>query len=560
MYKIITIVAAALGIMLFVFHGHTNSNVLSDQISGHIRQRLETAEMTSQNDRARSLQVKSPLLSEFYRKRDFRPAWSKGNDLSGQIEPFIRIIRMSGCEGLMPKDYHIDQIQTMINALHEDIIGLDPLDGAKLADLDVILTDAVLLYASHLVNGRIDHKKMYPEWVLKRDSPDLVVILKDALDSGKIEESLAYLMPRFPGYARLKKELARYQRIAEGGGWPVVPEGPKIIKGSPDRRITTIRQRLIASGDLTVTAENEDIIFNDALEAAVRQFQKRNGLTEDGSISRATFAALNVPVEKRIRQIALNMDRLRWLPVDIGGRYIIVNIADFSLQVIDGGQEVMSMKIVAGKTSQRTCVLSREMTYLELNPYWGIPESIATKEILPKAKKTPEYLVAKKIRVFGDKGDRAKEIDPREVDWSPIKAHNLRYRFRQDPGPANPLGRIKFMFPNEFDIYLHDTPMRNLFGRTRRDFSHGCIRIEKPIDLAEYLLKNKESWTHEKIVKEIRKGKHQVIMLPDPINVHIFYGTAWVDRDGNLQFRDDLYRIDETPYEVSACGVRHDGK
>ncbi len=556
MYKIIAAVTVVLGIMLFVFHGNTNSNVMSDQLSGHIRQRVETAEMTSRNNREGSLPYKSPLLSEFYRKRDFRPAWINGGVLSRQVEPFIKIIQISGCEGLLPKDYHLDQIQPMVNVLHEDMVGLDPLDNAKLADLDVMLTDAVLLYASHLVNGRIDHKIVYPGWVLKRESPDLIAILQNALDSGKIEESLTSLMPRFSGYARLKKELVTYQRIAESGGWPIVPEGPKIKRGSQDKRIATIRKRLMASGDLSLTADKEGMIFDDTLQAAVRQFQKRHGLTEDDGINRSTLVALNIPVEKRIRQIALNMDRLRWLPVDIGGRYIIVNIADFSLQLIENGQAIMAMKIIAGKTNSRTNVLSREITYLELNPYWGIPDSIATKEMLPKIKKTPEYFVTRKIRVFGG----STEIDPREMDWSPVKAHNLKYRFRQDPGPGNPLGRIKFMFPNEFDIYLHDTPNRNLFKRERRAFSHGCIRIEKPIDLAVYLLRNKESWIREKIEKEIRSGKHQVVMLPEPIDVHIFYGTAWVDPDGSLQFRDDLYRIDETPYEVSACGVHHDGQ
>jgi L,D-transpeptidase YcbB len=556
MYKIIAAVTVLLGIMLFVFHGNTNSIVTSDQVSGHIRQRIETNEIPSRNNREGSLPLKSPLLAEFYRKRDFRPAWSNGGALSHQIEPFMRIVKISGCEGLMPKDYHLDQIQPMINILHENMVGLDPLDSAKLADLDVMLTDAILLYASHLVNGRINHKITYPGWVLKRDSPDLIMILQNALDSGNIEESLTSLMPRFPGYARLKKELVTYQRIAANGGWPVVPEGPKIRKGAHDRRIATIRKRLMASGDLPLTADNESMIFDDTLQAAVRQFQKRHGLTEDDSINRPTLAALNIPVEKRIRQIALNMDRLRWFPIDIGGRYIIVNIADFSLQLIENGQAIMAMKIIAGKTNSKTNVLSREITYLELNPFWGIPDSIATKEMLPKIKKTPEYFVARKIRVFGG----SKEIDPREMDWSPVKAHNLKYRFRQDPGPGNPLGRIKFMFPNEFDIYLHDTPNRNLFKRERRAFSHGCIRIEKPIDLAVYLLRNKESWTREKIEKEIRSGKHQVVMLPEPIHVHIFYGTAWVDPDGSLQFRDDLYRIDETPYEVSACGVHHDGQ
>ncbi|MBA4395455.1 MAG: hypothetical protein C0407_18040, partial [Desulfobacca sp.] len=190
--------------------------------------------------------------------------------------------------------------------------------------------------------------------------------------------------------------------------------------------------------------------------------------------------------------------------------------------------------------------------YLELNPFWKIPDSIATKEILPQIRKDPGYLAKKNIKVYWNWSDQAKETDPMTVDWSRAKVNIFRYKFRQEPGPGNPLGRIKFIFPNDCEIYLHDTPTRHLFGRDRRDFSHGCIRIEKPVELATYLLRNKETWTRKKILAEIRKGKRQVVMLPDPINVLIFYGTAWVDREGVIQFRNDIYRIDEIPYELPA--------
>jgi murein L,D-transpeptidase YcbB/YkuD len=244
------------------------------------------------------------------------------------------------------------------------------------------------------------------------------------------------------------------------------------------------------------------------------------------------------------------MDRLRWLSNDGGQNYIFVNVADFSLEVMEDEQPVMSMRIIAGKDEQRSCVLSAKMTYLELNPFWRVPDSIAAKEILPQVKKDPVYLAQKTIKVFKDWSDNAKEIDPVLINWSRIRASNLGYKFRQEPGPLNPLGRIKFIFPNECEIYLHDTPTRHLFGRTRRDFSHGCIRVEKPVELATYLLRKKESWIQKKILAEIKKGKRQVVMLPEPVKVHIFYGTVWVDREGVLQFRNDIYHADEISYDL----------
>jgi murein L,D-transpeptidase YcbB/YkuD len=553
MDKIIAITTVTLGLLLFVFHGNTGAENMSDQVSAHIRQRLEMAEMSSRDVREENPLFRSTLLPEFYREREYRSAWSSGSELSPQIEPFLNILQRAGCEGLRPEDYRLDRIQAKMKELRGDPSRQEPADRATLADLDIFLTDAFLVYVYHLVNGRIDHHIIYPGWVIYRDSPDLTAILQDALDSGSIEEFLMDLLPPYPGYAGLKEEYIRYQDIAKRGGWPVIPTGPKMEKGTRDWRVATLRQRLIASGDLSLTEESDSSMFDHALEAAVRNFQKRHGLKADGRIGRSTLAVLNIPAETRIRQIALNMDRLRWLPGDMGRRYIFVNIADFSLQVIEDEQVVMSMKIIVGKTEQRSCVLSRKMTYLELNPFWRIPDSIATKEILPQVKKKPEYLTKNNIKVFWDWGDRSNEIDPRSVDWSRVRAGNFRYKFRQDPGVLNPLGRIKFMFPNACEIYLHDTPSRHLFGRTRRDFSHGCIRIEKPIDLAAYLLQNKDSWTRKKILAEIRKEKRQVIMLPDPIDVHIFYGTAWIDQEGNLQFRDDIYRIDEISYEVAAC-------
>jgi len=558
MQKIIAIISVTLSMLLFFPQGYTGAEALSDRVSGHIRHRLEMGETSSPPVHEKSLHFESTRLPDFYGERGFRPAWSIDNHLSPLIEPFLSTLHRSGCEGLRPEDYRLHQIQAMISEIHGNLIREVPMDSAALADLDILLTDAFFMYVSHLVSGRIDHRVVYPGWAIYTEAPDMTEILRQALESGEIDAFLTKLTPSHFRYVKLKESLISYRGIAKRGGWPLIPPGAKMGRGSRDSRVSVLRQRLMVSGDLPLSAESESRIFDLPLENAVQKFQKRHGLKADGRVGRSTLMALNIPVETRIRQIALNMDRLRWLPGDTGRRYIFVNVADFSLQVIEDEQVVMSMKIIVGKTEQKSCVLSRKMTYLELNPFWRIPDSIATKEILPHVKKDPEYLAKNHIKVFWDWGDRSKEIDPGSVDWSRIKARHFKYKLRQEPGTLNPLGRIKFMFPNECEIYLHDTPARHLFGRTRRDFSHGCIRIEKPIDLAAYLLQNKDSWTQKKILAEIRKGKRQMIMLPHPIDVHIFYGTAWVDQNGSLQFRDDIYRIDEVPYEIGDCRNRLD--
>ena len=555
MKKIVIITGLAWMVLLFALFENSFAKSLSDQVGDCIRQRTETTEMSQREVHETVLPFKSALLAEFYRKTEFFPVWSDENEISAQAESLINILSKSGCDGLRPEDYGLDLIRRMLSELRLSRSNQKSPDSGQLADFDILLTDALLQYASHLVNGRINHQVVYPGWVVQKESFDLTSYLLDSVESGEVEKALADLMPGYPGYAKLKETMIRYRRLAERENWPIIPDGPKMMKGSRDRRVALLRQRLIALQDLpsVVAEERGNNIFDGALEAAVGRFQKRHGLKADGRVGRLTLDALNVPLNKRIRQIALNMDRLRWLSGTSWKRYIVVNIADFSLQLIDNGQVAMVMKIIVGKTEQRSCIMSRRMTYLELNPYWRVPDSIAMKEILPKLRKNPGYLAANRIRVFRDWEDNMKEVDPRKINWSRIKADELGYKFRQEPGPLNPLGRIKFIFPNECEIYLHDTPKRYLFGKNRRDFSHGCIRIEKPIELAAYLLKDKESWTRTKIMAEIGKEKRQVVTLPDPIDVYILYGTAWVDREGNLQFRDDIYRADEVPYEPATC-------
>jgi murein L,D-transpeptidase YcbB/YkuD len=293
-------------------------------------------------------------------------------------------------------------------------------------------------------------------------------------------------------------------------------------------------------------------VFDEDLDTGVRHFQRRHGLDVDGVVGPATLSALNASADERVRRIEVNMERWRWLPQDLGRRYVIVNIANFELDVVEAEQEVMTMRVIVGRDYRRTPVFSGKMTYIVLSPYWHVPPSLAVKDILPQVRSDPGYLSRKGFKVFQGWGADTKEIDPGSVDWSKVTGTNFNYRFRQDPGPVNALGRVKFMLPNKFDVYLHDTPSPDLFEKSARAFSSGCIRIEKPIELVEYVLRGDPKWNRDAVLAAIDRRVEQTVQLREPIPVHLLYWTAWVDAAGTVHFRDDIYSRDKLLAEALA--------
>jgi len=529
------------------------AQTLSNQVSEHLRNLIEVAEtlpkITVQGELIHTLS----MLSPFYERRAYQPAWIGDNGPFPQVDSLLKAIREADREGLRPGDYHLARIESILTEMRQN--REQQTNPNRIVDLDLLLTDAFLLYGSHLLAGRINPETIDPEWSIERREVDVVEVLQSALDSNRIEEALKELITPQPCYARLRQALARYRDIAAKGGWPTVPDGPKMQKGDSDERVLALRARLTAV-DIPDQESNRDqftsftydfvLLFDDALEQAVRKFQERYGLEVDGIVGPRTLAAMNVTVEERIRQIELNMERWRWLPQDFGRRYILVNIANFELDVVEDGQTVMTMHIIVGKPYQHTPIFSADMTNLIFNPSWYVPPSIARKEILPSVRKDPGYLAKQKMRVYQDWNGETREIDPQTINWSQVSAKNFPYRFRQDPGSKNAFGRLKFvLFPNQFNVYLHDTPSKSLFSRAVRAFSHGCIRIEKPIELAEYVLRGDEKWNREKILATIKKGRERTVQLPEPIPVYLLYCTVLVNEDGSIQFRDDLYGRDK---------------
>jgi L,D-transpeptidase YcbB len=519
----------------------------AELVAERIRTRIEAAGVVMELRAAGEPVYASLVLPSFYERRLYRPAWSDERGPTRLADDLIDALRRADLEGLRSEDYHLAGIEAVLAAVRADAKRGPALAPDRWAELDLLLTDAFLVYGAHLLAGRVNPETLRPEWVSNRRTADIAVVLDAALASGNVAGALDGLDPPEVGYRRLREALARYRAVAAAGGWPVIPdgEGATLHPGDRGAQVKALRQRLRLEDGLVGEAEDQDgDLFDAGLEQALEKFQRRHGLTADGGVSTATRAELNVPVERRVEQLELNLERWRWLPKDLGRRHIIVNIAAFELEVMDGDSLVMSMRVVVGRPFDRTPVLSDTMRYLVLNPYWHVPSNIATTELLPKLKRDRSYLARYKLRVFPSSQLDAQEIDPATVDWSTITATHFPFVLRQDPGPRNALGRMKFMFLNKYHIYLHDTPARPLFEETQRDFSHGCIRIQHPIELAVYLLRNDPRWDRDALLAALDDAEDRSVPLPEPVPIHLLYWTAWADADGTIQFRRDIHDRD----------------
>jgi murein L,D-transpeptidase YcbB/YkuD len=516
---------------------------VNDTVPEYLKSRLASLVIRHITDFKTKLNCDPEFLFYFYLHREFKPVWINNEGLNKKGEDFIGMVLKADYEGLNAANYHRIDILTLLS--HNELNSIyGTFEPEKFAELELLLTDAFFSYGYHLSEGMINPNSYDFDWHIKKPKINLLKTLQALLYHNELEELVDTLQPHHLGYLRLKSALLKYIKIKNSGGWHKIYGSSKIHKGDSGKRIAALRSRLIISGDLKDSENGDSEYFDETLEDAVKKFQARNGLKADGVVGSNTLSALDIPVKDRIEQIKLNMERWRWLPRDLGERYILVNTANFELDVIENGQTLESSRVIVGKKKRPTPSLSQKITYLELNPYWNIPFKIALKDILPHIKKDPNYLAEKNIRIFENWTEGAREITSDSVDWNTITKKNFVYKLRQDPANSNALGRIKFIFPNEFSIYLHGTPAHELFSKTKRTFSSGCIRIEKPMELAAYLMRDNSKWNREKLTAAVNNKKTRTIRLSDPINIHVLYWTAWVDKDGIVNFRDDIYGRD----------------
>ncbi len=475
----------------------------------------------------------------FYRERNFKLGWFKDHRIRPEAREVLQVISKAEEEGLDPEDYRVVDFEELFKK-HEKGSRDTAERNALERKIDVALSATYFNWASDYYRGLVIPRENpnLIDWDVKRNKIKLHKALATILKERESKYPYDQFKPLHEEYAHLKTALARYRKIEAAGGWPQIPAGT-LKPGGTGAVVAALRQRMKFFMSEPGTGDR----YDPALVRAVKVFQKENGLNANGVVDAETRRLLNVPVRDRINQIIINMERWRWIPKSFEADYIMVNIPEFRLKVVQDSQEVMTMRVIVGKELNNTPIFSDKMEYVVLSPYWNIPKNILVKEMLPKIQADPGYLERLDMEVI----DANKNvIDPYSIDWSAAPDKNFQYIVRRRPGPRNDLGDVKFIFPNVDNIYLHDTPNDELFNQTKRGFSHGCVRVEEPIRLAEYLLKNAKggSWSREKIQEQIRRREEKFIPLKEKLPVYLVYFTAWADEKGNAHFRDDIYGHD----------------
>lgn len=487
------------------------------------------------------------VTQELYAKAAYDPIWTGPeavNELSDSIEQAWR-------EGMSPDDYHQSQVQ----ALRDGSLSLGT------AERDLLLTDSLIRITYHYALGKLEPKDYVSSWNFNHVLPerDPVEWLGEVIKNGGITAGLGKLKPSGAMYQNLITSLARYRAISASGGWATISDGPTLRKGDRGQRVSRLRLRLQTEGDLTEGGSAAPDDFDDELEQGTIRFQRRHRLDADGVVGKQTLVAMNVPVDQRIGQIRVNLERARVLQ-DMPGTAVIVDIAGFEVSFFRDGRRLLRSRAQVGRPYRSTPVFRENISYIEFNPTWTVPPTILVKDVLPAIKRDPDYLNSRNMQVLTADG---KVVDPGSVNWQEYPQRGFPYLIRQQPGPGNALGRVKVMFPNKHMVYLHDTPSRDLFNRSERTFSSGCIRVEKIEELVELLLDDPQQWNPAAINAAIETRKTRRVSLANPVPIYLVYWTVQVEEDGEVHFKRDPYGLDrqllkalEQPLVPEAARVR----
>ena len=570
-------------------------------------------------------------LQAIYKDRDYQSIWVQDKD---RYIPLLERLTNADSHGLKPQDYQLEKISTLLSEW----------GGEEIAELDLLFSVAFIAYAEDMVNGRFDPEKIGDQWFIEQPTykplRDLYRISNNNGDN--TERQLTALEPPFKAYQALREQLAYFQALVLGGGWPTLDGTGLLEQGDTNPEIATLRKRLalaqvivdknqhkkrdesslftylanIGKGEdgkgflgtdiksawqnfqqnklektNDKTTDKDPNFFDSELASALKTYQQQHGLEPDGLLGPTSRKMLNIDADARFRQILLNLERFRWLPRKLPEDYVWVDVAAYQMSVIFDKKPAMNSAVIVGKGGRQTPAFQDEIRYLEFNPYWNIPGGILYKDIIPKVKKDPKYLSKKNIKVFEGWDKGAAELNPNDIDWNSYTSSSgkpFKYRLRQEPGTDNSLGLIKFIFPNEYSIYLHDTPDRALFEKSQRDFSSGCIRVQNYQTFATLLLNEKRSesnkedavtalqtpivdepkdteksdapvypwpqvWNEKLVDQRLTLNKNEKVFLDEPMPVFIVYFTAWVDKESEIQFRDDIYDRDTTMQSTLAA-------
>lgn len=523
-------------------------------------------------------------IDSFYKSRNYAPAWHNDYTLYGKASEVIEQVENAAKEGLQPKDYHGNTLIRLYNQLNKVYDAKYMEEADFLPQMDILITDAALQYAHHLRHGRLNSDKIDMGWKIEKDAViDLYPRLQQAVANQDIQGFFEKSRPQHEEYQQLMQSLAYYQALKqEKKGWLTNLKSGKLELGMEDKAVVRLRERLafekglvekpntikttivevlksevdsstlftqyakiVELKDSLILTQIDSVfnpaIFDSTVHNALVAFQGQHGIADDGVIGPNTLSVLNVSLDHRIQQILVALEQWRWMPNKYSDFYVLVNIPAFELDVYKKGKIDLNKKVMVGKTIHKTVIFNNHIRYLELNPYWNVPRSIATKEILPKLKRNLSYLNRQNMEILSG----GKVINPYNVNWSKLSRRNFPYRIRQEPGKKNALGTVKFMFPNSHSIYLHDTPSKSLFVKTERAYSHGCIRLDNPVQFAEYLLQDNPKWDAKKIQKVLDSKKNTRVNLEKKIPIYIAYFTAWVDENGLTHFQKDVYGKDK---------------
>ena len=480
------------------------------------------------------LELEKPAVVDFYAENKYKPLWSDAKGPLDRAYDLLSVIIHADDEGLKPSDYYLEEIKKYWSSKERDAA----------IHLELLLSAALYRYSSHVHSSRFDPRELDVDWHIKNNTLDVRSLFTAVARKKSISQLLNQLPPQHSGYQLLKKALHYYRDLEQQGGWQRFNKGPTLQSGDQHKQVIQLRQRLKVTGDLAENSMKNMDIFDFGLTEAVKNFQQRHGLTVDGKMGPETRRALNITVSARIRQILINMERWRWMPRQLGKRYLMVNMTGFELYIMENGSSVLTMPVIIGKTYRSTPSFSGLVSQMEYNPYWTVPTSIALQDIIPRQINDPSYFAKKSIKLFRGWGKNAREIDPQTVNWKQLDKDRFPYWLRQDPGPKNALGRVKFLFSNPYEIYLHGTPDKHLFDRVVRTLSSGCIRVKDPVRLAAYLLNDGSLQMEEKILANIHLATNQSVRLPIAVPIYLVYWTAWADQAGRLNFRHDIYGRD----------------